>query len=137
MPPCTWPSTIIGLTWLPQSSTAEYETSRTPPVSSSISTTATCVPNGNVKFGGSQLTDASSSGSVPSGRSWAVNASKAIVARASPLSGEPRTENLPPEKSRSSSATSRRCAAIRRAFSITRSVAIAMAVPPTESEREP
>ena len=24
MPPCTWPSTISGLIWLPQSSTATY-----------------------------------------------------------------------------------------------------------------
>ena len=52
-PPCTWPSTISGLTCTPQSSTATYCSTSTPPVSVSTSTTHMWVPNGHEKFGGS------------------------------------------------------------------------------------
>ncbi len=52
-PPCTWPSTIIGLMIVPQSSTATYFTMSVLPVSVSTSTTQTCAPAGQVKFGGS------------------------------------------------------------------------------------
>ena len=44
------------------------------PVSSSISTTATWVPNGNAKFTGSKRHCSCRFGSMPSGRSCAANA---------------------------------------------------------------
>ena len=56
------------------------------------------VPNGKVKLGGSKWLDASRLGSIPSGRLWAVNASKATAASGIALSGEPRTVNWPPAK---------------------------------------
>ena len=69
---------------------------------------------------------------MPSGRSWAVNASKAMRLRAaSSLSGEPFTRNAPSTNSRSSSAASSWWAAIVRALSITLSHAMAIATPPT------
>ena len=52
-PPWTWPSTISGLICTPQSSTATYLRTSTPPVSVSTSTTQMCVPKGHEKLGGS------------------------------------------------------------------------------------
>ncbi len=56
---------------------------------------------------------------------------------ASTLSGEPFTLNVPPTNSRSSSVASSWWAAILRALSITLSQAMAIATPPTTSDREP
>src|SRR5215211_1534847 len=47
-PPWTMPWTIIGLTMVPQSSTATYLTILARPVSVSTSTTQTCAPDGQV-----------------------------------------------------------------------------------------
>ena len=47
MPPCTWPSTSIGLTCTPKSLIAVYRTISTTPVSGSISTSATWQPFGH------------------------------------------------------------------------------------------
>ena len=52
-PPCTWPSTIVGLMRTPQSSTATNRRSRSSPVPASTSTTQTYAPHGYVRFGGS------------------------------------------------------------------------------------
>ena len=52
-PPWIWPSTIIGLMMLPQSSTATNRRTLTWPVPLSMSTTQMYDPNGNVRFGGS------------------------------------------------------------------------------------
>ena len=54
IPPCSCPSTICGLTIRPQSSTATKRRTVVIPVSVSTSTTQMCVPNGQVKFGGSK-----------------------------------------------------------------------------------
>ena len=62
-PPCTCPSTIIGFITTPQSSTATYRSSWVAPVSVSTSATQTWVPNGQVKFFGSQVAIAVRSGS--------------------------------------------------------------------------
>ena len=43
-PPCCWPATTIGLSTVPQSSTATWRSTRTAPVSVSTSTTEACVP---------------------------------------------------------------------------------------------
>ena len=48
----------------PQSSTAIIRCSSTSPVSRSISTTAMCVPKGQVKFVGSKVAVASRPGSI-------------------------------------------------------------------------
>ena len=53
-PPITWPSTIIGLMMVPQSSTATYLSIRVEPVSGSTSTTQMWVPDGKVQLGGSK-----------------------------------------------------------------------------------
>ncbi len=53
MPPCTWPSTIIGLTTLPTSSTQTYLRIFVIPVSVSTSTAHRCVPCGKEKVSGS------------------------------------------------------------------------------------
>jgi len=45
-PPCTWPSTIIGLIRTPQSSTATNRLTVTLPVPGSTSTTQTYAPHG-------------------------------------------------------------------------------------------
>ena len=45
-PPCTWPSTIIGLMIVPMSSTQVYLRISTPPVSVSTSIAHRCVPWG-------------------------------------------------------------------------------------------
>ena len=103
----------------------------------SISTTAMWEPNGNTKFGGSQVTEPLSIGSIPSGRSWAVKAANASAWIAISLSGLPVTRKVPSANSRSSSLTSSWCAAKVRALSITLSAAITMAVPPTASDRDP
>src|ERR687893_381953 len=86
------------------------------PVSSSTSTTATCVPNGKTKLGGSKVTWAARPGSTPSGRSWAVNASNATVARAIARVGVPLTRSSPSTSSRSSSAHSSWWGAMGRAL---------------------
>ncbi len=66
-----------------------------------------------------------------------MNASNAIPASGIVLSGEPFTENAPPENSRSSALASSWWAAISFALSMTLSHAIAIATPPTGSDREP
>ncbi len=95
------------------------------------------VPKGKVKLGGSKWLDASRLGSSPSGRLWAVNASKATAPSAMVRSGDPATVNVPLAYSRSSGATSNWWAAISLALAITFSVASHTAVPPTASDREP
>ena len=52
-PPCTWPSMIIGLIRVPQSSTATNRRTLTSPVPGSMSTTQMYAPNGKVRLGGS------------------------------------------------------------------------------------
>ena len=52
-PPWTWPLTMSGLIWTPQSSTATYLRTSTAPVSVSTSTTHMWVPKGHEKLGGS------------------------------------------------------------------------------------
>ena len=54
-----------------------------------------------------------------------------------PLPGEPLTENVPSLSSMSSGAASSLCATIARTLSTTLSDALAIASPPTASEREP
>src|SRR5207237_1158821 len=49
-----------------------------------------CVPNGNVKFGGSYDVSAVRLGSMPSGRLWAWKAAKAAPARGMDVSGDTR-----------------------------------------------
>ena len=66
-----------------------------------------------------------------------MKASKAIVASAMERSGEPRTAKVPPDSSRSSSATSSWWAAMVRALARTRSAARKTAVPPTLTDRDP
>ena len=70
IPPCTCPSTIVGLTIVPKSSTAVYLSSFTSPVSGSISTSAICDPAGNEKFAGSKKDDSFKPGSSPSGSGY-------------------------------------------------------------------
>ncbi len=135
-PPCTWPSTISGLTTLPMSSTHTYLRIFTRPVSVSTSIAHRCVPCGKEKFSGSNVASESSEGSTPSGRLCAANAANASSAIDTPLS-VPRTVNFPSPNSRSFASASSRCAAIGRAFSITLSAALTTAMPPTTSEREP
>ncbi len=106
-------------------------------MSVSTSTTAMWVPLGNVKFGGSKVTWASRLGSIPSGRSWAVKAAKATSPKATARDGVPTTRNSASTNSRSSSAASSWWAAMPRALSSTRSVAMATATPPTDSDRDP
>ena len=60
-----------------------------------------------------------------------------MAASGSTRSGEPFTANWPALYSRSSSAASSWWAAMVRALSSTFSVAMRMAVPPTDSERDP
>ena len=60
-----------------------------------------------------------------------------MSAIAMPLSGEPRTENLPSATSMSSGAASSSAATIALALSTTLSAARATASPPVASEREP
>ena len=83
------------------------------------------------------MTWASRFGSRPSGRLWALNASKAMAARGRARSGVPRTLKVPAWYSRSSVLASSWWAAIWAALSITLSHAMAMATPPTDSDRDP
>ena len=76
-------------------------------------------------------------GSSPSGRLWPVKAANAMPWMGIALSGDPLTEKVPLANSRSSSDTSSWWAAMVRALSITLSVAMATAVPPTASDRDP
>src|SRR6266550_5817895 len=108
--------------------------SSTSPISVSTSTTAMCVPEGQLKFGGSYTNDASSPGSMPSGRLCAVQAWSASSLVVSDL---PFALNVPFSYSSSSSPTSSWCAAILRAFSTTRSAAWYAATPPTVRLRLP
>ncbi len=103
----------------------------------STSTTHTCVPAGQVKFGGSHVADEVRSGSVPAGRSCACQADTASSGIVRALSGAPRTEKVPRSNSRSPSDTSSSCAAIVRAFSLIFSSARCSAAPPTEMLRLP
>ncbi len=66
-----------------------------------------------------------------------MKASKAMAASGIVLSGDPLTLNAPPAYSRSSALASSWWAAIWAALSMTLSQAMAMATPPTGSEREP
>ena len=74
---------------------------------------------------------------MPSGRLWLANVASATSWIVCFASGEPLTENVPSENSRSPSAASSRCAATRRALSITFSQALCTATPPTTSDRDP
>ncbi len=103
------------------------------PVSVSTSTTQTWVPAGHVKFGGSKTAVPSSIGSTPAGRSCACQADAASSGIVRALSGAPFTRNAPSLHSRSSCETSSSCAAIRLAFSRTRSTARRNASPPTDA----
>src|SRR3712207_7202255 len=77
------------------------------PVSVSTSMAQMCVPCGKEKFSGSNVASASIEGSTPSGKLCAANVASAISWMETSAPGVPRTENFPPEKSRSSSLTSR------------------------------
>ena len=108
----------------------------TRPVSVSTSIAARCVPCGNEKFSGSKVYSESSDGSTPSGKLCDVKVANATSWIVTPLP-VPLTPNRPLTNSRSSSDASSRCAATRRAFSITLSAHFTTAVPPTGSDREP
>ena len=90
-----------------------------------------------MKFGGSYTQLASSPGSESSGRLWAVHAAKASSGIDFVRSGTPFTEKVPASYSRSSGATSSRCAASPRALSTTRSQALCTATPATARLRLP
>ena len=137
IPPITWPSTIIGLMTVPQSSTATYLSIRVEPVSGSTSTTQMWAPDGKVKLGGSKTAVASRPGSTSAGSAWAVQAEKAISGIVLARSGAPVTWNLPSFHSRSSSATSSSWAAMVRALALTFSAAWYSASAPTEALRLP
>ena len=66
-----------------------------------------------------------------------MKAPNATPASGTSLSGLPFTLKVPPAKSRSSGLASSMWAAMARALSMTCSVAIQMAVPPTASDRDP
>ncbi len=66
-PPCTCPSTIIGLITVPQSCTTQYRSTLISAVSGSVSTTAAWTPLANVDRIGEYQPVASSPGSSPSG----------------------------------------------------------------------
>ena len=74
---------------------------------------------------------------MPSGRLWAVKASKATAWMAMERLGVPRTWNDPPTSSRSSSDASIWWAAMARALPMTFSVACHTATPPTARDRDP
>ena len=76
-------------------------------------------------------------GSVPSGRSWAVQAAKATSGMVLARSGAPFTKKRPGSYCRSSSDASSRCAAMFLAFSTTFWAARWTATPPTERLRLP
>src|SRR5712692_9899059 len=94
MPPWICPSTKSGLIALPQSSTATYRRKVTSPVSRSTSTTQTWVPNGKVKFFGSNEAVALRPGSNPSGIEAARCA--ALATPAKEIDWSP-AEKVPPE----------------------------------------
>src|SRR5216683_3271177 len=94
MPPWICPSTKSGLIALPQSSTATYRRKVTSPVSRSTSTTQTWVPNGKVKFFGSNEAVALRPGSNPSGIEAARCA--ALATSAKEIDWSP-AEKVPPE----------------------------------------
>ena len=68
IPPWIWPSTIIGLSTVPASSTATCRRSTTLPVSVSTSTTATWAPKGNVGCRRLEVADRPIRGCAGSGR---------------------------------------------------------------------
>src|SRR5207245_697586 len=136
-PPWICPSTSSGLMTRPQSSTATRRRRRTAPDSRSTSTTATCVPEGKVKFGGSHTVVASSPGSMDAGSALADQAAAATSASVVARSGTPRTTKRPPSKTMSSAPASRSAAAIRRALSSTLSTDATRAGAPTAMERLP
>ena len=74
---------------------------------------------------------------MPSGMSIVTYAAPAASASVSPLSGDPRTENLPSLSSMSSGAASSWWATIALTLAATLLAARAAASPPTASEREP
>src|SRR5207249_3060123 len=118
-PPWICPSTSNGLMTRPQSSTATRRRRRTAPDSRSTSTTAMCVPEGKVKFGGSHTVVASSPGSMDAGSALTDQAAAATSASVVARSGTPRTTNRPRSTTMSSAPASRSAAAIRRALSST------------------
>ena len=96
-----------------------------------------CVPNGQVKLGGSKWWSAVRLGSIPSGRLFASDAASATSWIVTPAPDVPATEKRPPRNSRSSSAASSRWAAIARALAATFPAATCTATPPTRRLREP
>src|SRR5262245_57540456 len=136
-PPCTWPSTMIGLTTLPTSSTQTYLRSLTRPVSVSTSAAHRCVPCGNENVAGSNVASESSVGSTPSGKLCAANTARAQSPMVLDASGDPFTRNAPLLNSRPSADPSSMCAAIGLAFSRTFCAAMTSATPPTVNERDP
>src|SRR5205807_3036981 len=134
---CTCPLTRAGLTTLPQSSTLTYLTRVTLPVSMSTSTTATCVPKGKVKLGGSKTRVNCRPGSIPSGSFTPLYASRATAANVTDLPGAPLTATVPSTSSTSSNDASSSAAPIFNVFSRTSSIASFNALPPSASERLP
>ena len=90
-PPCTWPSMIISLIRVPQSSTATNRRTLTTPVPGSTSTTHMYAPNGKVRFGGSYVTSASRLPSTPSGSVIVPCAASATSWIVFPCDGSPLT----------------------------------------------
>src|SRR5881409_48825 len=136
-PPWICPSTSNGLMTRPQSTTATTRRRRTAPDSRSTSTTATCVPEGKVKFGGSHTVVASSPGSMDAGSALTDQAAAATSASVVARSGTPRTTNRSRSTTMSSAPASRSAAAIRRALSSTLSTDATRAGAPTAMERLP
>ncbi len=113
---------------LPMSSQQTYLRISTPPVSVSTSIAHRWVPCGKLKLSGSKFASESRLASTPSGMLCAVKTAMASSANPSPWS-VPRTVNLPPAYSRSSTDASSRWAAIGLAFSTTLSAALTTASP--------
>ena len=105
-PPCTWPSTSIGLRMRPQSSTAMWRIGSTRPVSVSTSTTDTCAPNGN------DAPDCTKSCSTASGRPSSL-AFVAISAQVIAFDGTPATPSVPSSVSTMSSGAASSISAAR------------------------
>src|SRR3954451_12335273 len=89
---------------LPTSSTQTYLTTSTTPVSSSISTIATCEPNGKLKSDGLKYSVASRPGSIPGGRSHANQTHDAMSWSVLLCVGSVLREPLPSSKTTSDSA---------------------------------
>lgn len=85
---------------------------------------------GDVVTPGARKRVVSSPGSIPPAGPSITSARRAIFCHDFLRSGLPRTEKQPPRYSRSSGVTSRRCAAMQRAFSETSSPAKSAAEPP-------